>query len=185
MTRVAWGDATTKCVLAVLAASAVLFVCGSTPAHAARTVSPSSVDFGTVQNGSAGGRLSATVTYSISADELDRYAYNRADGGAPDGSTQFSVGGGNCYSVFPPLPATPASCTIIIDFDYAPSAKGLSTGTLLIDSDANFSTSKDQLIVPLSANLLAGVQRRKCKGSAFAPRKRCGKEVNGTLAARR
>jgi hypothetical protein len=55
----------------------------------------------------------------------------------------------------------------------------------VIDADANFMTVSDQLIVPLHANLLAGIQRRKCRGLAFAPRKRCTKEVNGTLAARR
>jgi hypothetical protein len=162
MTRVARGDATIKYVLAVLAASAVVFVCGSKAAEASRTASPASVDFGTIKNGPAGGRASATVLYAITADEPIRYAYTRASGGAANGTTQFSIGGGDCYSVFPPLPLMAASCSTVIQFDYSRAAAGLSTGTLVIDGDTNFDTTADQLPVPLRANVVA-LHKRKCK----------------------
>jgi hypothetical protein len=183
MGYVAPGGATTKCVLAVLAATAVAFVCGSTAAQASRTASPPSLDFGTIKNWPAGGRATTSLTYSISADELNRYAYNRASGGAPDGSTQFSVGGGDCYSVFPPPLLTPASCTIVIQFDYGASARGPSTGTLVIDADTNFDTTADQTIVPLAAYVISNAKKR-CKrwkkhndGYASVARKKCVKKM--------
>jgi hypothetical protein len=162
-----------------MAATAVAFVCGSTAAQASRTVSPASVDFGIIKNWPAGGRASATVTYSISADEAFRYAWSRADGGALNGSTQFSVGGGNCYTAFPTPIGAPASCSILIQFDYAPSARGLSTGTLVIDGDTRFETTADQTIVPLSAYVVGF--KRKCKkkrhaGAAEAAKKKCRKK---------
>ena len=152
-------------------------------------MNPTSVDFGTISAAPTGGRLEKTVTYSISADEILRYAYERADGGAPNGSTQFSVGGGNCYSLFPPPPLTPASCTIVIEFDYSRSARGPSTGGLVIDADADFSTTADQLTVPLRANVSGtqsrgGIKKRKCRkprrrhgaASAAKAKKGCGKK---------
>jgi hypothetical protein len=65
------------------------------------------------------------------------------------GPIKNGVAGGDCHSVFPPLPATAAMCSIIIHFDYARTAKGLSTGTLVIDGDTIFDTTADQTIVPL------------------------------------
>jgi hypothetical protein len=179
MLRVARGDATTKSILASVAVMAAVLVCGAAPAHASRSAAPASVDFGTVKNGRAGGRLETSVTYSISADETLRYGFYRASGGAPDGSTQFSVGGGNCATAFPTLLGVPASCTILIQFDYASKARGLSTGTLVIDADGDFSTPADQTTVPLEADLIAYKPKRKCRKhsrSAAAAKKRCGKK---------
>jgi hypothetical protein len=164
----------TRGVLAAMAA-AVAVCLGATGAQASRTVTPTSLDFGTISNGRAGGRAERTVIYSISSDETLRYAYVRGDGGAPDLTTQFSVGGGNCYTAFPPLPMTPASCAIVIQFDYSPIARGLSTGTLLIDGDTNFSTTADELTVPLSANVLAYKKRCKKKHPQAAAAKKCKK----------
>src|SRR3954468_16906958 len=130
MIRVVRGDATAGRVLASAVAIAAVFLCLAASAEASRTVSPTSVDFGTVKNAAAGGRLETTVIYSISADEKLRYAFNQASGGAPNGSTQFSVAGGNCATAFPTLLGAPASCAILIQFDYASKASGLSTGTL-------------------------------------------------------
>jgi hypothetical protein len=163
MWRVARGDATTERVLAVLAVLAVVCLGASTEARASRTVEPASVDFGTIGNAPAGGHVTATVTYSISAREALRYAYVRAAGGAPDGSAQFSVGGGDCYSRFPPVPMVPASCRIVIEFDYSRATAGLSTGTLLVDADTNFNTTADQLNVPLRANVLVLTRKKGCK----------------------
>jgi hypothetical protein len=171
----------TKAGLAVLAAALAICLGGASDALATRTAVPASVDFGTVKNGPWGGRLAATVTYEISADETLRYAYNRASGGAPDGSTQFSVGGGDCYSLFPPPPQVPASCSIVIQFDYSQSARGLSIGALVIDPDTNFDTTADQLTVPLRADVLPFLKKKKCKkkrrrAAAGAKVKRCKKK---------
>jgi hypothetical protein len=181
MLRVVRGDATTNRLLASVVAVAAVSLCLSASADASRTASPTSVDFGTVKNGRAGGRLETTVAYSISADETHRYAFSQASGGAPNGSTQFSVGGGNCATAFPTLLGAPASCAIVIQFDYASKASGLSTGTLVIDADGAFSTLADQTTVPLRANLTAYKPKKKCKkrkagGSAESARKKCRKK---------
>jgi hypothetical protein len=176
---VAWGNAKPERVLAVIAATAVTFFCGSTAAQASRTVSPASLDFGVIKNWPAGGRAGATLTYSVSADETFRYAWTRADGGALDGSTQFSIGGGNCYTAFPTPTGAPASCSILIHFDYARSARGISSGALVIDGDARFDTTADQTIVPLSAYVIG--LKKKCRkkrrgGSAEFAKRKCKKK---------
>jgi hypothetical protein len=177
MQRVGRRDAKTESVLLFLAVVAAVLIGGASSAHASRFAAPPAVDFGTVRNGPAGGRLQTTVTYSISADEMLRYAFNQASGGAPNGSTQFSVGGGNCATAFPTLQGSPASCTILIQFDYASKASGLSTGNLVIDADGVFSTPADETTVPLRANLLAYKPKKRCKkkrrSAAPAKAKKC------------
>ncbi len=145
-----------------------------------RLAPPTSAACRSVKNGPAGGRLETSVTYSISADEMLRYGFNQASGGAPNGSTQFSVGGGNCATAFPTLMGSPASCTILIQFDYASKASGLSTGSLVIDADGVFSTPADETTVPLRANLLAYKTRKKCKkprSAAPAKARKCKRKT--------
>lgn len=179
MPRVARGDAKIKYLLLLLASTAAVLIAGAAPARASRMAVPAAVDFGTEKNGRAGGRLETTVTYAISADETLRYAFYQASGGAPNGSTQFSVGGSNCATTFPTLIGVPASCTILIQFDYASKAKGLSTGALVIDADGVLSTPADETTVPLSANLLAYKPKKRCKKkrrSAAEAKKKCKKK---------
>jgi hypothetical protein len=174
MHRVVRGDAKTESVLLLLASVAAVLI-GAAQADASRTATPPSVDFGTVRNGPAGGRLETAVTYTISGDETLRYAFNMASGGAPNGSTQFSVGGGNCATAFPTVLGAPASCTILIQFDYARTASGLSTGSLVIDADGLYSTPADETTVPLRANLLAYKPKKK---------KRCTKKLRSAAPAK-
>jgi hypothetical protein len=180
MGRVARGDAKTKLALIASAAAVVAGLLAPATSQATRTVTPASLDFGTIKNGAAGGRASASVVYAISADELGRYAYTRAGGGASDASTQFSIGGGDCYSVFPPAPQVPASCTTVIQFDYSRAARGISTGTLVIDGDTDFETTSDQIVVPLRANLDPWAKKKACKKhrreSAAAKKRKCRKK---------
>jgi hypothetical protein len=154
---------------------ALLALLAPPSASATRSAEPPSLDFGVIKNWPAGGRAGATVTYSVSADETFRYAWTRADGGALDGSTQFSVGGGNCYTAFPTPIGAPASCSVVIHFDYARTARGISNGALVIDGDARFDTTADQTIVPLSAYVIG--LKRKCKkrrgGSAEFAKRKC------------
>jgi hypothetical protein len=155
---------------------ALLTLVAAPSAAATRSADSAFLESGLIKNWPAGGRARATVTYSVSADETFRYGWSRTDGGALNGSTQFSVGGGNCYTAFPTPIGAAAACFILIQFDYARTARGLSTGTLVIDGDTRFDTTADQTIVPLRAEVLG--LKRKCKkkrraGSAEAATSKC------------